>query len=139
DQDGRLSFTSIFPACYPGRWPHVHFEVFDSFESAVAGENARLTSQIALPEQACEAVYGYDTGYAASVQNMSGVTLSSDGVFGDGWDAELASVTGDPASGMMIALTIGIGETSANTPPGGAPPLGGPPPNGRPPGPPPPR
>ena len=72
DQDGRVSFTSIFPACYAGRWPHIHFEVFDSLEAAVAGENARLTSQIALPEQACTAVFGYDTGYAASVPNMSG-------------------------------------------------------------------
>ncbi len=129
-QDGRLSFTSIFPACYPGRWPHIHFEVFDSLESAVAGDNARLTSQIALPEQACRAVYGYDAGYAASVQNMSQLTLSSDNVFGDGWDAELAGVTGDPSRGMMIALTIGVGEKSTGTPPNG-----GSPPNGAPPGP----
>ena len=144
DQDGRVSFTSIFPACYAGRWPHIHFEVFDSLEAAVAGENARLASQIALPEQACTAVFGYDTGYAASVPNMSRVTLSSDNVFGDGWDAELATVTGDPAGGMTIALTIGVGEKSTSTPPpGGLPrrggPLGGPPPNGRPPGTPPPR
>jgi protocatechuate 3,4-dioxygenase beta subunit len=117
DQNGRVSFTSIFPACYAGRWPHIHFEVFDSLEAAVAGENARLTSQIALPEQSCSAVYGYDTGYSASVQNMSAVTLSSDNVFGDGWDAELASVTGDPVSGMTIALTIGVGEQSDSPPP----------------------
>jgi protocatechuate 3,4-dioxygenase beta subunit len=142
DQNGRVSFTSIFPACYSGRWPHIHFEVFDSLEAAVAGENARLTSQIALPEDACTAVFAHDSGYAASVQNMSRVTLASDNVFGDGWDAELASVTGDPASSMTVALTIGVGEKSANTPSGGGPPpFGGPPPNGRPPngGPPPPR
>jgi protocatechuate 3,4-dioxygenase beta subunit len=132
DQNGRVSFTSIFPACYAGRWPHIHFEVFDSLEAAVAGENARLTSQIALPEQSCAAVYGYDAGYSASVQNMSQVTLSSDNVFGDGWDAELASVTGDPASGINIALTIGVAEKSTS-----AGPNGGPPPNGHPPGPPP--
>jgi protocatechuate 3,4-dioxygenase beta subunit len=131
-QDGRVSFTSIFPACYAGRWPHIHFEVFDSLEAAVAGENARLTSQIALPEQTCTAVFEHDSGYSASVQNMSQVTLSSDNVFGDGWDAELATVTGDPASGMTIALTIGVGEKSAAAP-------GGAPPNGGPPGPPPPR
>jgi protocatechuate 3,4-dioxygenase beta subunit len=131
DPDGRVSFTSIFPACYAGRWPHIHFEVFDSLEAAVAGENARLTSQIALPERACTAAYEYDTGYATSAQNMSDVTLSSDGVFGDGWDAELASVTGDPASRMTIALTVGVGEKSVSTPPAGGPP----PPNGRAPGP----
>ena len=122
DQNGRVSFTSIFPACYAGRWPHIHFEVFDSLESAVAGENARLTSQVALPEDACTAVFAHDSGYSASTQNMSQVTLNSDNVFGDGWDAELASVTGDPASGMTVALTIGVGEKSANTPPGGGPP-----------------
>jgi protocatechuate 3,4-dioxygenase beta subunit len=136
DQQGRVSFASIFPACYAGRWPHIHFEVFDSLEAAVAGENARLTSQIALPEQACTAVFAHDTGYVASVQNMSNVTLSSDNVFGDGWDAELANVTGDPASGMAITLTIGVGEKSTSMrPPGGPPPGGGPPPNGRSPGP----
>ena len=111
--------------------------IFDSLEAAVAGENARLTPQIALPEQACTAVYGYDTGYAASVKNMSRVTLSSDNVFGDGGDAELASVTGDPASGMTIALVIGVGEKSSSTPPPEVPASGGPPPNGRPPSPPP--
>jgi protocatechuate 3,4-dioxygenase beta subunit len=27
DSAGKVSFTSIFPGCYAGRWPHVHFEV----------------------------------------------------------------------------------------------------------------
>ena len=130
DTNGRVSFTSIFPACYAGRWPHIHFEVFDSLESAVAGENARLTSQIALPEQSCTSVFGHDAGYAASVQNLSQVTLNSDNVFGDGWDAELAKVTGDPASGLTVALTIGVGEKSTSPAPGGPPPNGGPPPGG---------
>jgi protocatechuate 3,4-dioxygenase beta subunit len=124
DDNGRATFTSIFPACYAGRWPHIHFEVFDSLDSAVAGDNARLTSQIALPEDSCKAVFDYDKGYAASVDNMSNVTLESDSVFGDGWDAELATVTGDPSSAMLITLTIGVGEKSSAPPP--AP--GGPPP-----------
>jgi hypothetical protein len=25
--DGTVRFTSVFPGCYPGRWPHIHFEV----------------------------------------------------------------------------------------------------------------
>ena len=28
DADGKLSFTTIFPGCYRGRWPHIHFEIF---------------------------------------------------------------------------------------------------------------
>ncbi|MEV3963495.1 dioxygenase [Nocardia sp. NPDC050193] len=145
DDAGQVSFTSIFPACYSGRWPHIHFEVYDSLETAIAGENARLTSQIALPQKACEQAYGAGSGYARSVTNLAEVTLAGDNVFGDGWDAELATVTGDPKSGMEISLTIGVAEKSANraeggpgqggTPepraggsgPGGAPPAGPPP------------
>ena len=28
DANGLVTFTSIFPACYSGRWPHIHFEVY---------------------------------------------------------------------------------------------------------------
>ena len=28
DANGRVTFTSIFPACYDGRWPHIHVEVY---------------------------------------------------------------------------------------------------------------
>ncbi|MEU1996359.1 dioxygenase [Nocardia gamkensis] len=137
--DGKVSFTSIFPACYSGRWPHIHFEVYDSLETAVAGQNARLTSQIALPQDTCEAVFAYDSGYARSVTNLAEVSLASDGVFGDGWDAELATVTGAPSSGLRVSLTVGVAEKSQNTQsgngsgqPGGRPPGGGAP-GGRPP------
>jgi protocatechuate 3,4-dioxygenase beta subunit len=27
DAGGPVTFQSIFPACYSGRWPHIHFEV----------------------------------------------------------------------------------------------------------------
>ncbi|KAF0966279.1 dioxygenase [Rhodococcus sp. T7] len=125
DTAGKVSFTSIFPACYSGRWPHIHFEVFDTLESAVAGEDARLTSQIAVPQDACATVFAYDTGYANSVSNLSKVSLDSDNVFGDGWDAELATVTGEPATGMTISITIGVAEKSANTQSATAGPRGG--------------
>ena len=32
DESGTATFTSIFPACYPGRWPHIHFEVYEKVE-----------------------------------------------------------------------------------------------------------
>ncbi|MGV9613031.1 dioxygenase family protein [Nocardia xishanensis] len=133
DATGTVTFTSIFPACYSGRWPHIHFEVFDSLESAVAGSDARLTSQIALPQDACEAVFAHDSGYAQSVRNLSGVTLASDNVFGDGWNAELATVTGTPAVGLTVTLTVGVAAKSENRSRGGG--FGAPP--GRPGGPPP--
>ncbi|MFJ2838378.1 dioxygenase [Nocardia sp. NPDC087230] len=142
DDTGTVRFTSIFPACYAGRWPHIHFEVYDDLAIAVAGDNARLTSQIALPQDSCESVFAADSGYSASIENMSGVSLSSDNVFGDGWDAELATVTGTPATTMAVSLTVGVAAKSQNTqsgtgspgtPPGGSGPAG-PPPGGEGPG-----
>ncbi len=35
--DGTLPFTTIFPACYAGRWPHMHFEVYESLDAATNG------------------------------------------------------------------------------------------------------
>ena len=36
DADGSVQFTTIFPACYAGRWPHMHFEVYESLDSATS-------------------------------------------------------------------------------------------------------
>jgi len=132
DDTGALTFTTIFPACYPGRWPHFHFEVFDSLQTAVAGSDARLTSQIALPAAACDAVFAADPGYTQSISNLASLSLETDGVFGDGWTAEMATVTGTPATGLDITLTVGVAAKSQNvlTDDG----FGGPPPGGPPPG-----
>jgi protocatechuate 3,4-dioxygenase beta subunit len=116
DAAGAVRFTSIFPACYAGRWPHIHFEVFDSLQEAVAGRNARLTSEIALPQHACEQVYGHDSGYSASIRNLSRVTLASDDMFRDGWDAQIATVTGDPAGGLSIARKVVVGDSPTSAP-----------------------
>ncbi|MDM7491201.1 intradiol ring-cleavage dioxygenase [Rhodococcus sp. CSLK01-03] len=137
--DGTVSFTSIFPACYSGRWPHIHFEVYDSLEVAVAGDNARLTSQIALPQDVCETVYAQAEGYSQSTRNLTQISLDSDNVFGDGWDAELAAVTGSVDTGYAVDITIGVAEKSANVqsdmPPQSG--MGGGPAGDRPAGPPP--
>ena len=72
--DGTVTFTSIFPACYSGRWPHVHFEVFSSAADAVGDGRPLVTSQLALPEAVCEEVFATD-GYSSSVRNLSQVSL----------------------------------------------------------------
>lgn len=59
DDNGAVTFTTIFPECYGGRWPHIHFEVCSE------------------PERA---------GYEASVSNLSRNSLDSDDVLSDGVD-----------------------------------------------------
>ena len=49
DDSGTVSYTSIFPACYSGRWPHIHFEVYPDEASITDAANAIATSQVAAP------------------------------------------------------------------------------------------
>lgn len=105
DDEGRLSFASIFPACYDGRWPHIHFEVYETQAAATSGRNAILTSQIALPESTDDAVYATD-GYEQSVTNLSRVSLASDMVFRDGVEAQTPVVSGDTTAGYTITMDV---------------------------------
>jgi protocatechuate 3,4-dioxygenase beta subunit len=108
DANGLVTFQSIFPACYSGRWPHIHFEVYPSLAMATDEANKIATSQIALPKDACTVVYATD-GYSQSVTNLSQVSLNSDNVFGDdGGIHELGTVTGSVSAGMTVALTVPV-------------------------------
>ncbi|RCK68803.1 3,4-dioxygenase subunit beta [Desertihabitans brevis] len=139
DADGLVRFTSIVPACYAGRWPHVHFEVYAAEADITDSTTAVATSQLALPEDVCSAVYA-EPGYEPSVANLAAVGLDSDGVFGDdGGETQLATVTGDVSSGYLARLTVGV-DTATEPTGGGMGGAGGPgrtPPSGAPTGQPP--
>jgi protocatechuate 3,4-dioxygenase beta subunit len=107
DANGVASFTSIFPACYSGRWPHVHFEVYPSVDDATSGKNKLATSQIALPKDVCDTVYA-TSGYEQSVSNLSRVSLASDNVFSDGVSLQTPSMTGNASSGYVSSLVVGV-------------------------------
>jgi protocatechuate 3,4-dioxygenase beta subunit len=51
--DGAASFTTIYPGCYSGRWPHVHFEVYASLADATSGARPIATSQISHCPRTC--------------------------------------------------------------------------------------
>jgi protocatechuate 3,4-dioxygenase beta subunit len=108
DGDGTVRFTSIFPAAYMGRWPHIHFEVYESLAAATGGGTRLATSQVALPEEVCSAVYA-TSGYDGSTRNLAGVTLDGDNVFGDdGGDSQLGTVTGDVDRGYTVVLRVPV-------------------------------
>ena len=107
DEAGRVGFTSIFPGCYGGRWPHAHFEVYSSLEEATAGSAAIKVSQLALPQVDCEAVYS-DSRYGGSSQNLAQLSLEADGVFRDGWTDQLAVMSGSPADGYTASLLVRV-------------------------------
>jgi protocatechuate 3,4-dioxygenase beta subunit len=107
DGDGKVSFTSIFPACYSGRWPHIHFEVFPNLASATSSRNKIATSQLALPADVCDAVYA-TSGYSQSPTNLSRVSLQRDMVFSDGWSLQVPTVTGNTKDGYTAKLVVAV-------------------------------
>ncbi|MEU5870560.1 intradiol ring-cleavage dioxygenase [Glycomyces sp. NPDC047369] len=124
DADGVVKFTSIFPACYDGRWPHIHFEVYPDVDSITDSANAIATSQLAIPQDAAETVYA-EEGYEQSVENLAKVSLETDNVFSDDSGAsQIPSVSGDVDSGFTFTLPVGV-DTSTEAGGGGTAPSGG--------------
>lgn len=107
DAQGKLTFQTIFPAAYQGRWPHVHFEVYESLDAATAGQGKLRTSQLAIPQDICETVYA-TAGYEQSVRNLAGTSLDGDMVFSDGYKSQLATVSGSVADGYTLTLNVGV-------------------------------
>ena len=107
DANGTVTFQSLWPGCYDGRWPHIHFEVYPSVDDALGAANLVKTSQIAMPEAECNLVYEA-TGYESSITNLTHVSLATDNVFSDGWDQELGVASGSNESGWTVALTITV-------------------------------
>lgn len=109
DANGQLSFTTIFPGCYSGRWPHAHFEIFSSLARATSGSNDVKTSQLALPDDICRLVYATSDYPSSNLTNLNAISLARDGIFGDdGAALQLATVTGSVATGFVAALEVGI-------------------------------
>lgn len=112
DANGQVTFTTIFPGCYAGRWPHIHFEVFSSLATATSGRYATLISQLAMPSAICSTVYSTASGYSSSLTNLSGVSIARDNVFGDNSAAQIAQQTptmsGSVDAGYTATGVIGI-------------------------------
>lgn len=106
--DGTCTFTTIVPGCYDGRVPHMHFEVYRSANSASAYSNKLRTSQIAFPLDVMATVYANASGYGSSASNLAGESLATDGIFADGYSAQLATISGSVAAGYTASLTVGI-------------------------------
>lgn len=106
-RDGKVAFTTIFPGAYAGRWPHIHFEVYESLDAATNAGSKLRTSQLAIPQDACDAVYA-TAGYEQSKQNLGQTSLDRDMVFSDGYDSQLASASGNPDSGMSLQLDVSV-------------------------------
>lgn len=107
DSSGNLTFTSIYPGCYSGRVPHVHFEVYPSLAKATSASNRIKTSQFTFPDATSNAVYA-TTGYSASVRNMASISLATDNIFSDGYSLQMATITGNVTDGFVATLVVAV-------------------------------
>lgn len=105
--DGTATFQTIYPGCYAGRVPHMHFEIYRSTSTATNWNNKLRTSQLCFPAEVSSAVYA-TSGYGSSAANNAAISLSSDGIFSDGYTSQLATVTGSASAGYVATLRVGI-------------------------------
>ena len=108
DANGQVTFKTIYPGAYNGRWPHIHFEIFESMSNATAAGQVLAVSQIALTDAACREVYA-SAGYETSARNFPNTTLQSDNVFGDdGGIYQLATMSGSVSGGYTAGLNVTV-------------------------------
>lgn len=108
DSSGQATFVTIFPGCYSGRMPHMHFEVYRDANTATSFSNKLKTSQLAFPTATCQTVYNNASGYSASVSNLAAISFASDNVFSDGVDLQMVSITGDVTHGYQASIIVSI-------------------------------
>ena len=107
DANGLVTFLSYYPACYSGRWPHIHYEVYPSLDSITSSANKIATSQLALTDDVNQAVYA-DSRYSDSSSNYARVSLATDNVFSDGTTNEIPTITGSVADGYTLAMNVPV-------------------------------
>lgn len=113
DAQGRVTFTTIVPGCYRGRWTHIHFEVYPDAASATNVANQIATSQVAFPQDVLDAVYR-DSAYTGSAENLSDLGgIDNDNVFSDGYALEMASFAGDATSGYVGTLAVAVDASTS--------------------------
>ncbi len=112
DTRGQVRFTTIYPACYAGRYPHIHFEIYRGLSSATSYRNSMLVSQMAMPQDICQTVYKSAAGYSRSLAELSDVSVSSDNVFEDSSAAQIARqtpvLTGSVSAGYTGTILIAV-------------------------------
>lgn len=104
DGAGRATFRTIYPGWYPGRVTHVHFQVYVGDRQR---GRATATSQLVLPDEVTAAVYA-SPAYAGRGQNTTVKRIADDFLFADGYEHQLARISGDPAAGYVASLRVGV-------------------------------
>jgi protocatechuate 3,4-dioxygenase beta subunit len=95
---GEVTFTTIFPGWYTGRYAHLHIAV-------ALGATQEAITQMTWPVDIISNVYANSSYYSAHGQNPT--TLTSDNVF-EGNNGQIATTTGSISAGYHSQWVVGI-------------------------------
>ncbi|WP_367348224.1 intradiol ring-cleavage dioxygenase [Sphingobium yanoikuyae] len=85
DANGQVTFTSIFPGCYDGRFPPI---LSRSIQPGQGDQLCQSRADVAARDADGCLQHGLcDSGYSSSKTNFAKITTSSDNVFGDNTSA----------------------------------------------------
>ena len=99
DANGEVNFVTIFPGWYTGRICHIHFQVYVSSVYAAI-------SQLTFPIATKNALYAANSGLYA--KGADPLTFSTDNIFSDGYDYQLATLTPNATEGYDAYLEVAI-------------------------------
>ncbi|HEY8877463.1 MAG TPA: intradiol ring-cleavage dioxygenase, partial [Roseateles sp.] len=80
---------------------------YRSTTTATNWNNKLRTSQLCFPSDTNTAVYA-TSGYGNSAANNNAISLTTDGIFSDGYSTQLATMTGSVSAGYVARLKVGI-------------------------------
>jgi hypothetical protein len=106
DSNGEVNFVTIFPGWYTGRICHIHFQVYLS-------SVYRAVSQLTFPIAEKNALYAANA--SLYTKGADPLTFSSDNIFSDGYNLQLATLTPNATTGgydTYLEVTVqGSGTT----------------------------
>ena len=114
DADGTVTFTTIFPGCYSGRMPHIHFEVYRSLTTATRGPTSSRPRSSRFPMATLQ--HGLRRQRLQRQRDQPAqISFATDSVFSDGYSTQLATITGSDAAGYTARIQVAI-NAQATTP-----------------------
>jgi protocatechuate 3,4-dioxygenase beta subunit len=103
DNNGQVSFTTLYPGWYAGRITHIHMAIY-------LNNNLSSTpkiSQFAFAQSVTSAVYG-TSPYSSHGQNTSVTSFAADNIFNDGTAYQIATVSGSVNTSLAATLNVGM-------------------------------
>jgi protocatechuate 3,4-dioxygenase beta subunit len=102
DDFGKATFTTIYPGWYDGRAVHIHFKIRTDMDSNSGYE---FTSQLFFDDAFTDTVY---TAVPYVAKGTRTLLNAQDGIYNDGGNQLLLTVTGDAQNGYVAAFVIGM-------------------------------